>query len=163
MSGSAIFWTIRSEGKPEYQFFFGKNSRDGWMDRPITGDWDGDGRTDFGIYRPPTKPGDIGEFRLITAVSASVERYQGAAGWNLDGKETSIIKLGAYGDEPITGDWNNDGADGIGVVSTGSPTEAPTWRLRDIADISCETACLPDLTFQFGTYGSTPIAGRFQR
>ena len=163
VSGSAIFWTIRSEGKPEYQFFFGKNSRDGWMDRPITGDWDGDGRTDFGIYRPPTKPGDIGEFRLITAVSASVERYQGAAGWNLDGKETSIIKLGAYGDEPITGDWNNDGADGIGVVSTGSPTEAPTWRLRDIADISCETACLPDLTFPFGTYGSTPIAGRFQR
>ena len=165
VTGPAILWTVRSEGKPEYMFFFGKNARgERWMDRPITGDWDGDGRTDFGIYRPPTKPGEIGEFRLITAKAAAIEKYSGGGRqWNLDGKETAIIKLGAYGDQPITGDWDNDGADSIGVVSVGSPTEAPTWSLRDIADISCEKACLPDLTFQFGTYGSTPIAGRFQR
>lgn len=165
VAGPAILWSVRSEGKPEYTFFLGRNARgEGWMDRPITGDWDGDGRTDFGIYRPPTKPGDVGEFRLITAKAAAIEKYSGGGRqWNLDGKETSIIKMGAYGDQPITGDWDNDGADGIGVVSVGSPTEVPTWSLRDIADISCETACLPDLTFQFGTYGSTPIAGRFQR
>ncbi len=60
-------------------------------DVPITGDWDGDAKTDIGVFRPSTR-----QFIF----------------------NTSPVTRSAFGlstDVPITGDWNNDGKTDVGV------------------------------------------------
>ncbi|GAB3598303.1 hypothetical protein GCM10027446_28180 [Angustibacter peucedani] len=67
----------------------------------VSGDWDGDGRTDVGWFKNGT--------------------------WSLrwpDGT-TRTISLGAAGDTPVVADWNDDGRDGIGVFRDGQ------WQTRN--------------------------------
>ena len=68
---------------------------------PVSGDWNGDGRTDIGWFKDGV--------------------------WSLrwpDGT-TRTVSLGAAGDRPVVGDWNNNGSDGIGVFRDGQ------WSLRN--------------------------------
>ena len=77
-------------------------------DRPIVGDWDGNGRSDVGIYRyTPTG----GQFQLQ--------------------KPSSIRSFvwGSPGDTPLVGDWNGDGVTEVGRRSLGTSTF--TERLWD--------------------------------
>ena len=64
-------------------------------DVPISGDWNGDRRTDVGVFRP-TAEGGLFRLRRPT------------------GKITEI-RLGGPMDRPLTGDWNGDGQSDVGV------------------------------------------------
>jgi stage II sporulation protein D len=79
-----------------------------WVRRPVvdngvavSGDWDGDGRTDVGWFAD-------GTFTLRRP----------------DGTRRRIV-LGRAGDVPVIGDWNGDGRDGIGVFRDGA------WSVRN--------------------------------
>jgi hypothetical protein len=58
------------------------------------------------------------------------------------------INYGIAGDRPVTGDWNNDGIDTIGVYRSG------TFYLRNTNTIG-----FADLSLYLGIRGDMPIAG----
>ena len=71
-------------------------------DKPLAGDWNGDGYTDIGVWRS-------GTFYLDT---------NGNGIW--DGPAIDkTFKLGLNSDTPVVGDWNGDGIDDIGVWRSG--------------------------------------------
>ncbi len=59
-----------------------------------------------------------------------------------------IISYGASGDYPVTGDWDGNGTDTIGVYRNG------TFYLRNSNSVG-----YADLTFQFGAIGDQPVVG----
>ena len=102
----------------------------------MTGDWDGDGITEVGLYTPGTENSN-GRWQLRT----------GAAGLDF-----------AFGDDapyPVTGDWNGDGRTDVGVFTpaTGILLREGRWMLR-----SSTSAGRADLDFRFGE-GTYPVAG----
>ena len=63
-------------------------------DVPLTGDWNGNGTTEVGLYRPSTE-----QFFYRDAGGAVVQTFS----W------------GNSGDVPLTGDWNGDGTSEVGL------------------------------------------------
>jgi hypothetical protein len=53
------------------------------------------------------------------------------------------------GSTPVVGDWNNDGTDTIGIV-----TSDKAWVLRNT-----NSGGAPDLAFYYGPLGSVPVVG----
>lgn len=100
-------------------------------DRPVLGDWDGDGRDDLAILRRG------GQWLVRSGADASgtiVSRF-------------TLGKLDA--DLPVGGDWDGDGRDDPGLYRQGR------WYLRSDASPAGTTAP----AFTFGTIGTTPLVG----
>ncbi|MFO1022249.1 MAG: hypothetical protein U0903_16385 [Planctomycetales bacterium] len=74
--------------------------------------------------------------------------------WNASaaGTDTSFA-FGNAGDIPITGDWNADGFDDIGVVRNG------VWYLDANGNQKWDGTALGDMTFKFGNPGDKPVVG----
>jgi serine-aspartate repeat-containing protein C/D/E len=110
-------WTILSEheagepGAPQ-AFLFGIPGA-----IPVVGDWNGDGRSEIGLYLK-------GEWFLD---------LNGNGQWDAD---DLWAKLGSEGDRPVVGDWDGDGKDDIGVFG-------PEWA-GDPRHMDAEPG-LPDL------------------
>jgi len=102
-------------------------------DLPVTGDWNGDGRTDVGIYRPAAHTFYL-KNGTTTAINWGTSTDLPVTGdWNGDGitdvgvyrpsahmfylknGTTTAINWGASTDLPVTGDWNGDGITDVGV------------------------------------------------
>jgi hypothetical protein len=99
-------------------------------DVPVTGDWNGSGRTQIGIYRPSTgewildnktyhlggQPGDIpvtGDWDGSGKTDIGI--YKPATGeWLLHNRTYRFG--GQAGDVPVTGDWSGSGTTRVGVV-----------------------------------------------
>jgi hypothetical protein len=64
-------------------------------DRPVTGDWDGDGTDSIGVFHTSKHV-----FALMNQP---------------DGDVSSRIDYGRAGDVPLAGDWNHDNKDTVGV------------------------------------------------
>lgn len=69
-----------------------------------------------------------------------------------NGGGTVNVTFGQAGQLPVTGDWNGDGVDTIGVFDS----TLGVFYLRD-----SNTAGAPDRSFVLGNPGDTPLAGRF--
>ena len=80
-------------------------------DRPIAGDWNGDGTTDLGVYRSTAQGG---QFHLLT------------------GSATSQIVWGGASDTPLVGDWDGNGRSEVGRRRLG--TTAFTTRAANGAE-----------------------------
>jgi lysophospholipase L1-like esterase len=112
-------------------------------DIPITGDWNGDGKTNIGVFRK-------GGWYLD---------FNGNGQW--DKNVDTTISSGSFGirnDIPITGDWNGDGKTNIGVFRNGA------WYL-DYSGNDKWDADL-DITISSGSFGSpsdVPIIGRWKK
>ncbi len=98
-------------------------------DKPITGDWNGDGVDTIGVYRN-------GVFYLRNSNSVGIADI--------------YFAFGSPGDQPIAGDWDGNGTDTIGVYRSSNFT----FYLRN-----SNTTGTPDLSFSLGIPGDVGIAG----
>lgn len=100
-------------------------------DRPVLGDWDGDGRDDLAILR-------LGGQWLVRS------------GADPTGTIVARFTLGKLAtDLPIAGDWDGDGRDDAGLYRTGQ------WYLRSTAAADGSTSP----PFGFGPTGAAPLVG----
>jgi len=100
-------------------------------DAPVTGDWNGDGVRQIGVFRN-------GQWNLDT---------------NGDGRLSEIdaaFTFGQAGDVPIVGDFNADGIDEIGVYRAGK------WLLDVNNDRQLDAQ---DKVFELGGPGDRPVVG----
>ena len=106
-------------------------------DKPLVGDWNGDGLEEAGVHRPST-----GMWYLDS---------DGSRDWNNPGDDS--FAFGIPGDNPVVGDWNGDGVDQIGVhrPATGM------WYLD--GDGSRSWNYPGDVFFAFGIPGDNPVVG----
>jgi hypothetical protein len=107
-------------------------------DRPVMGDWDGDGIKTVGVYR---YVGNVGRFYLRNANSSG-------ASWSFN--------FGILGDEPVVGDWNGDGRDEVGVVREGPTHGFPSHWFERAGTSTAPTAYR---SFTFGIIGDRPVVG----
>jgi hypothetical protein len=111
-------------------FQFGRSG-----DTPVVGDWDGDGRTDVGVFRPSTDMWylDVG---------------------NKDFSQNMVngFQFGGSGDTPVVGDWDGEGRTDVGTFrpSTGE------WYL-DVGNKDFSQNMVNGL--QFGRPGDIPVVG----
>jgi hypothetical protein len=110
-------------------------------DIPVAGDWDGNGVTEIGVFRPIT-----GKWYID---------LNGNGQWDGCGVD-ECYTFGTAGDVPVAGDWNNDGLGEIGVFrpSTGK------WYF-DLNSNGQWEGCDLDGCYTFGMVGDLPIAGRW--
>ncbi len=85
-------------------------------DIPVSGDWDNDGLTEIGVFRPSTHT-----FYLDV---------NGNGVWN-GASVDNAYKFGATGDIPVSGDWNNDGLPRS--VYSDRPRTCSTWMSTGMA------------------------------
>jgi matrixin len=108
-------------------------------DKPVTGDWNGDGIDTIGVYRPSNKT-----FYLDN----SNHPDHGADKTFVFG--SGVGGAGNAGDRPVTGDWNGDGIDTIGVYRPSNGA----FYLRN-----SNSAGAPFTVFGFGNTEDLPVAG----
>ena len=108
-------------------------------DIPVTGDWNLDGRTEIGVFRPSTHL-----FYLD---------YNGNGAWNGVAVDRSY-NFGITGDIPVSGDWNSDGRTEIGVFR-------PSTHLfyLDYNGNGGWNGAATDRQYNFGISGDMPISG----
>jgi len=124
-------------GRADRTFVF-EGAKKGW--RPLAGDWNHDGVDGVGLYDPKTgtfylrnDPGSSGPADLV----ARIESADTVRGWL-----------------PLTGDWNGDGTDTVGLYHPASGT----FRLRN-----ANSDGPSDLEFQLQGLrrGGRPLAGNW--
>jgi hypothetical protein len=114
--------------------YFGMNG-----DLPVAGDWNNDGVSEVGTFRPGT-----GMWYLD---------LNGNDQWSGCGTD-SCIHFGMSGDLPVAGDWNNSGPAKVGVFR---PTTG-MWYL-DYNGNGQWDGCGTDSCIHFGMSGDLPVAG----
>jgi hypothetical protein len=110
-------------------------------DRPVIGDWSGDGVPRIGVFRPAT-----GQWFLDR---------NGNGFWDGCGLDRCINQFGASIDRPVVGDWTGTGTVRVGVFrpATGQ------WFL-DLNDNGLWDGCSTDRCLdQFGSAADLPVAG----
>jgi len=110
-------------------------------DLPVTGDWNGDGRTEVGAFRPFVHTFYLKDAKT-TAINWGLSTDLPVTGdWNgnrrtevgvfrpsthtfylQNGTTTTAINWGLSTDLPVTGDWNGDGRTDVGVFRPSSHT-----------------------------------------
>ena len=107
----------------------------GGGDFPVTGDWNGDGKTEIGMY--------------INGIFRWYLDYNGNGKW--DGAPSDVIYFVAWpGAYPVTGDWNGDGKTKIGFYDP----YANKWYLHN-GDGTLY------VQYWYGFAGLTPVTGNW--
>lgn len=146
------------------------------LDRPVVGDWDGDGKDDVGIFgrqwerdparikQDPGLPDPANQRRRNVQADTTVAEARGSEAqderWLRRGNDQTIqadavdhvFQYGEQPDVPISGDWNGDGIDQIGIFRRGQ------WTLDGDGDGRFSQN---DIRVDFGQAGDEPIVGDF--
>jgi hypothetical protein len=109
-------------------------------DRPVAGDWTGDGRGKIGIYRPAMR-----QFILDRNNNGILEACT---------IDICSAAFGAAGDVPLVGDWTGNGLARIGVYRPGTRQFFLDKNSNRILD-----ACGVDSCLGFGLAGDKPVVG----
>ncbi len=107
---------------------------------PVTGDWNGDGKSKIGYYDPASHTWHLD--------------YNGDG--QCDTAADKLYNFGFAGVTPVTGDWNGTGTDKIGVYD---PTNS-IWYM-DTNGNGIWDGTPTDANAWFGPAGSTPVAGNW--
>lgn len=144
-------------------------------DRPVAGDWDGNGTSEVGIFRtssagtrflmdtaagttsvPWGYAGDtavVGDFDGDNLSQVGVRR-RGAPNWYLrskTGATAQVANVGATADYPLTGDWDGNGRDNLGYYRFATRTfylRADNHKLTTVA---------------LGVTGERPVTGDWNK
>ncbi len=177
-TGAHLHYEQRLDRADQHGVFDSRSfTYDSWLrsqncvDTPVVGDWNGNGRSDLGVFRRGKGGGVFRERRrtdVLDKVALGRATDQPVTGdWNGDGTsdpgvwrttrrrfilgplgaDHQSFHFGAVGDVPVVGDWNGDGVSDVGVFR---PATA-TFRLRQ-PDGHVSTKVL-------GTRSSLPVAG----
>ncbi|MFA5347492.1 MAG: VCBS repeat-containing protein [Methanoregula sp.] len=108
-------------------------------DIPVSGDWNGDGKTEIGVFRPSTH--------------IYYQDYNGNGAWN-GAVIDRAYNFGITGDIPVSGDWNGDGKTEIGVFR-------PSTHLyyQDHNGNGAWNGAVIDRAYNFGITGDIPVSG----
>jgi len=145
-------------------------------DRPVTGDWNGDGRAEVGVFRNTPSRGEFlkrvgsrttslrfgypGDTPLVgnwggTRRSEVAVRRPGTSTFLLrreTGRTTALTRLGYPTDIPLTGDWDGDGISNLGFYR---PSTRQFWlRSRSGKSYSRVT---------WGASGQVPVSGDWNK
>ncbi|MCO6454252.1 MAG: hypothetical protein J5I93_02955 [Pirellulaceae bacterium] len=94
-------------------FQFGDN--EGLVDKPVIGDWNGDGFDEVGLYALDPTAG-VYNFRLDRNANGI---FDPGASELRDPPEFPLELSAGVAGNPVAGDWNNDGIDEVGLLVTG--------------------------------------------
>lgn len=163
-------WYLGGKSGDAVQIQFGRSG-----DLPFTGDWNGDGITDLGVYRETEErwildyshDGTVdGEYRMIMPTTKSIPvvgDWDGngidSPGWYDPDEQTwylfstfgeltpnwPIIHFGGESATPVVGDWDADGRDTPGIV------EASTNEFRFIDTLTKNPAVAGTVPLPAGT------------
>ncbi|MFH1413702.1 MAG: hypothetical protein ABIG56_02535, partial [Candidatus Omnitrophota bacterium] len=111
-------------------------------DLPFAGDWNGDGLSEIGVYRPSAN-----KFYLDT----------GDGRWQT-GVDIASGTFGMAGDVPIIGDWNGDSRDEIGTFRIENDGRG-AFVLDYNGNRQWDSGI--DKIYYFGTSGDIPVAGKW--
>jgi hypothetical protein len=120
---------------------------------PVSGDMDGNGVTDIGVWRPAT-----GQWFFDIDSSGSWSDCLANGGTDL-----CLTQFGAPTDVPVTGDWNGDGIAEVGVYRQGQ------WFLDNGNGVWDDPATSPtpdtaDMVYiNFGAATDIPVTGIWQQ
>jgi hypothetical protein len=107
-------------------------------DFPVAGDWDADGISDIGVFRPV-----IGKFVLRLGESSGFQ-------------VVTVQFVGEPGDQPVIGDWDGDGFDTVGVYRTNPAGPAVFFLTNEHADVPFAKVERQEF---LGQPGDLPIGG----
>jgi hypothetical protein len=140
-----------------HQFYLDYNGNGAWngasIDRlynfgltgdiPVSGDWNNDGKTEIGVFRPST--------HLFYLDTNGNGKWEGAS---VDRQ----YNFGLTGDTPVAGDWNNNGISEIGVFRPSTHL----FYLDTNGNGRWEGASV-DRQYNFGLTGDIPITGDWDK
>lgn len=130
-------WSGLSIASPDYTLALGSVG-----DKPISGDWDGDGKDGIGFFRPSTRT-----FYLKNHLISSFADYSVARDELFHGG----FELGTA-DIAIAGDWNQDGVGSTGFF------RAEEGRFH-VANGNLTGVAPSDGSYPLGTYTDLPFTG----
>jgi hypothetical protein len=110
-------------------------------DLPVSGDWNGNGVAEIGVYRPST--------------SVYYRDYNGNGNWDGPTTDRSSV-FGINGDVPISGDWNTDGITEIGIFRPSSHIFYEDYNGNGVWN-----GALTDRSYSFGITGDSPATGKW--
>jgi TolB protein len=137
VTGQWIFLTENVTGAFTFSVNFGGQPGD----VPVAGDWDGDGRTDIGVFRN-------GTFHLALLKGLGGHTFL---------QLLSPFTFGQPADRPVSGDWNGDGKDDVGVFRAGAIGKFLLRQPLNIVPLSQNVVFT--ISVDFGTAGDLPVAG----
>ncbi len=103
----------------------------GERDQPVSGDWNGDGVSNIGVFRDGLWYLDL----------------DGDGRWSA---ADDVVEYGRQGDVPVVGDWTGDGTDKLGVYRQGE------WHLDTNGDRILDAR---DKVFRLGGATDVPVVG----
>jgi hypothetical protein len=148
---------------------------------PVVGDWNGDGKDDFGVFDTKTATWTLRYGAETGAANAGVFQFGKpntlpvVGDWNGDGRDdigtfdpktatwslrlgaspgaanAGTFQFGAKNAKPVVGDWNGDGTDGIGTFRV----DTTEWMLRNTPSAGAADAG----KFRFGARNASPVVG----
>jgi len=118
------FLDYDNNGVADDAFYYGATTH-----KPVSGDWDGDGKDTAGVFDPATSLWFLDN--------------------NNDGAADQFVYYGASTHIPVTGDWDGDGADTVGVFD-------PTYG---IWFLDYDNNGVADAAFYYGAPTHKPVVG----